>query len=163
MKIEKGKVASINYTLTAPDGQVLDSSEGKEPLDYLHGAGNIIPGLEKALEGKKVGDSFEIDIPPEEAYGLREEARVDVVPKSQFEGIGEIQEGMQFQAQTNQGPVVVTVTKVEGDNITVDGNHPLAGMPLHFKVEVKEIREPSPEETEHGHVHGPEGHEGHDH
>lgn len=162
MQIGKNSVVSINYTLKNPDGQTIDTSEGREPLTYMHGVGQLIPGLEKHLEGKQVGDKLNVTVSPEEGYGLRDERAVLQVPSSAFQGVPEIKPGMQFRAQGPQGQMhVVTVTKVEGDQITVDGNHPLAGVPLNFAVDVVTVREATQEEIEHGHVHGPGGHHHH--
>jgi FKBP-type peptidyl-prolyl cis-trans isomerase SlyD len=158
MQIANNVVASIEYTLTDDQGTVIDSSVGGEPLAYLHGAGNIIPGLEDALEGKKVGDSFKVSIPPSEGYGEKDEGLLQVVPRSMFQGVDQVEVGMQFHAQTDYGMQVITVTKVEGDNVTVDGNHPLAGQTLNFDVKVLEVRDATSEELEHGHVHGAGGH-----
>ncbi|NLO79197.1 MAG: peptidylprolyl isomerase [Xanthomonadaceae bacterium] len=156
MQVAKDKVVSIDYTLTDDDGSVLDTSNGRAPLAYLHGAGNIIPGLEKALEGKQVGDQLTVRIPPAEAYGERDEALTQVVPMELFQGVDRVEPGMRFQAQTSAGIQVVTVSKVEGDEVTIDGNHPLAGKPLNFEVSVVDIRDATPEELAHGHVHGPD-------
>ena len=158
MQISANKVVSIHYTLTNDKGEVLDSSSGKAPLAYLHGNKNIISGLENALAGKEVGAKFNITIPPEEAYGVHDEALIQVIPKSVFQGIDSVEPGMQFQAKSDEGIQVVTVTKVDGDKITVDGNHALAGETLNFNVEVADIREATAEELQHGHVHGPHGH-----
>jgi FKBP-type peptidyl-prolyl cis-trans isomerase SlyD len=158
MQITNNVVASIEYTLTDDSGAVLDTSAGGEPLVYLQGAGNIIPGLEDALEGKKVGDSFKVSIAPEDGYGIVKEELLQVVPRDMFQGVETIEEGMQFQAQTEYGMQIITVGKVDGDNITVDGNHPLAGQTLHFDVKVIDVREASAEELDHGHVHGAGGH-----
>lgn len=158
MQIAQDKVASIEYTLTDNQGQVLDSSVGGEPLAYLHGAGNIIPGLEKALEGKVAGDTFTVTIAPAEAYGEKDESLIQVVPRNMFSGVEDIEVGMQFHAQTDYGMQVITVAKVEGDDISVDANHPLAGQTLNFDVKVMEVREASAEELDHGHVHGAGGH-----
>jgi len=158
MNIKENCVASIHYTLTDGEGKVIDTSEGQEPLTYLHGAGNIIPGLEKALLGKLVGDKFNVSIPAAEAYGVRDDSMIQELPATMFSGIDSIAVGMEFHAETEQGLQVVTVTKVEGDNITIDGNHPLAGVDLTFDVEVAEIRDASAEELEHGHAHGAGGH-----
>jgi FKBP-type peptidyl-prolyl cis-trans isomerase SlyD len=154
MQIAKNTVATIDYTLKAPDGQVLDSSKGREPLSYLHGASNIIPGLENALEGKGEGDSVQVTVPPGQGYGDRDERMIQSVPRTNFQGVNEIRPGMQFQAQTTQGPRVVTVVKVDPDQVTVDANHPLAGMELNFDVKVVEVREATAEEIAHGHAHG---------
>lgn len=161
MQIAKDKVASIEYTLTDKAGQVLDSSVGGEPLAYLHGAGNIIPGLEKALDGRKAGDAFTVSIAPAEGYGERNDTLTQTLPRSMFHGVDEIEAGMQFQAQTDQGMQVITVTGVTADLVTVDGNHPLAGETLNFDVKVIEVREATREELDHGHVHGPGGHHHH--
>ena len=158
MNISEQCVASFHYTLTDGSGKVLDSSDGQEPLAYLHGSGNIIPGLEKALLGKTIGDKFVISIPAAEAYGLRDDSMVQQLPSNMFEGIDNIEEGMEFHAETEHGLQVVTVTNVEGDNITIDGNHPLAGVDLTFDVEVSAIRSATEEELEHGHAHGSGGH-----
>ncbi|MBP9045180.1 MAG: peptidylprolyl isomerase, partial [Moraxellaceae bacterium] len=158
MQIAKDLVASIEYTLTDAAGAVIDSSVGNEPLAYLHGAGNIIPGLENALEGKKAGDSLTVTVAPEDGYGEKNDGLIQVVPKDMFQGVDNIEAGMQFHAQTDHGMQVITVAAVEGDNITVDGNHPLAGQTLKFDVKIIEVRAASEEELEHGHVHGAGGH-----
>ena len=158
MQIAENKVAAFHYTLTNDAGEVLDSSRGREPLAYLHGAGNIVPGLEEAMAGKQAGDAFKVDVQPEDGYGLHHEGLVQDVPRAAFQGVDSIEPGMSFQAQTPQGMHSVTVTKVTSDTVTVDGNHPLAGQVLHFDIEVTEVREPLPEELSHGHVHGPGGH-----
>lgn len=159
MIIENDKVASIDYTLTNDTGETLDSSIGREPLTYLQGHQNIIPGLEKALEGKSAGDKLKVTVPPEEAYGTNNPALVQVVSKDVFQGVDNIEVGMSFQAQGDGGPIIVTVTKIEGDQITIDGNHPLSDMTLTFDVEIKDVRDATEEEIAHGHIHGPEGHE----
>jgi FKBP-type peptidyl-prolyl cis-trans isomerase SlyD len=158
MQIAKNTVATIDYTLTDPNGQVIDSSQGRQPLAYLHGASNIIPGLENALEGKSQGETINVTIPPDQGYGQRDPALVQPVPRTNFRGINDIQPGMQFQAQTPQGARVVTVVAVDPENVTVDANHPLAGVELKFDVTVKDVREATQEELQHGHVHGPGGH-----
>ncbi len=153
MQVSENKVVSFHYTLKNDAGEVLDSSEGRDPLTYLHGAGNIIPGLEKALEGKDAGDHVEVSVAPEEAYGNRNDALVQSVPRSAFEGVDEILPGMQFQAQTPNGMQILTVMKVEEDVVVVDGNHPLAGETLHFSVDITDVREATEEELAHGHAH----------
>lgn len=157
MQIAQNAVVSFHYTLTNNEGEVLDSSEGREPLAYIHGAGNIVPGLEKELDGKTSGDELKVAVSPEEGYGEVQEALVQEVPREAFQGVADIEAGMQFQAQTQGGPLMVTVTKVEGDTVTVDGNHPLAGETLNFDVQITNVREASAEELEHGHVHGEGG------
>ena len=160
MQIAENKVVFIHYTLTNQAGEVLDSSHGRgEPLGYLHGHGNIIPGLENALSGKAAGDKLDVTVEPAEGYGDRHDQLVQQVPKEAFQGVDELQPGMQFQADTGQGPRLFTITKVDGDEVTVDGNHPLAGETLSFAVEVTDVREASEQELEHGHVHGEGGHE----
>src|SRR4051794_1061615 len=125
MEIAKDRIVSIDYTLTSDQGQVLDSSNGREPLAYLHGAGNIIPGLETALEGKAQGDQLNVSIPPENAYGAKDPKMVQAVPRSAFQGVQNIQPGMQFQANTPAGARIITVVGVQGDQVTIDANHPL--------------------------------------
>ena len=159
MQIEEGTVVAMDYKLTDDAGTVIDESQPGSPLAYLHGFRNIIPGLENALEGKAVGDCVEVRLEPAEAYGEHIEGLEQVVPRDRFEGIEDLQVGMQFQAGTDQGPVSVRITKVEGDEVTVDGNHPLAGQHLNFEVTVKEVRAATDEEKAHGHLHsaGDEG------
>ena len=157
MTIENGKVVSFHYTLTNKDGVVLDKSQD-QPMPYLHGAGNIIPGLEKELTGKNVGDKLTVSVPAAEAYGEYHEQLVNEVPREAFQGVDVIEPGMQFQANTPEGVQVITVKAVEGDLVIVDANHPLAGQDLNFEVEIVEIRDASAEELEHGHVHGVGGH-----
>lgn len=154
MKIESNQVVSIHYELNDDEGKTLDSSSGQAPLTYLHGNGGLIPGLEKALEGKAVGDDLEVSIPPAEAYGEFNEQLVQQVSKSAFGEVQDIQPGMQFQAQGNGGETQnIMVVQVDGDQVTIDANHPLAGQTLHFKVQVEAIREATAEELDHGHVH----------
>jgi len=150
------KVVSIQFTVKNADtGDVIESSEGSEPLVYLHGFNNLVPGLENALTGKTVGDSYDVTVSPEEGYGVRDESLVQDVPKAAFQGIEKVEVGMEFQADSPNGPVVVEVTKIEGDTVTVDSNHPLAGVTLGFSGVIEEIREATDSELEHGHIHGP--------
>jgi len=158
MKISKGKVASIHYALKDPAGEILESSEGEDPLAYLHGYGNIIAGLEKALEGKKAGEKLQAVIPPEEGYGIREESLVKILPLSSFQNFNQVEVGSQFQAETSHGPRLATVTNIDDQNVTVDLNHPLADQTLNFDIDVVAVREATEEELSHGHVHGPGGH-----
>lgn len=153
MQIANDTVVAIDYTLKDDEGAVLDTSEGKEPLSYLHGAGNIIPGLEKALEGKAAGEEVNVRIEPADAYGERRDELKQEVPRNLFEGVDNLEAGMQFQAQGDGGTQIVTVVAVEGEQVTVDANHPMAGVPLNFDVKVVEVREASGEEKEHGHAH----------
>ncbi len=157
MKIGKNAVVSIDYTLTE-GGEVLDTSKGREPLLYIHGSGNIIPGLESSLEGKSAGEHLNVTIPPADAYGELDAEKVMEITREQFAGIPEIQVGMQFSARSDHGEQMVTVTNVQDDVITVDGNHPLAGKTLNFDVTIVKVREATQEELDHGHVHGPGGH-----
>ena len=159
MKIEKNKVVSIDYKLTNNKNETVDSSEGREPLAYLHGNGNLIPGLEKALDGKASGDKLTVSIPPEEGYGLRDDTKRIDIPLEVFKGVDEVKPGMQFQARNKEGAVeLLTVVAVAGDKVTIDANHPLAGETLNFDVTVRDIREATAEELAHGHVHGVGGH-----
>jgi FKBP-type peptidyl-prolyl cis-trans isomerase SlyD len=158
VQIAADSVVLIHYTLKDDDGKVLDSSAGGEPLAYIQGHGNLVSGLEKALEGKTQGNHIAVTLTPAEGYGTRNEALVQRVPKRSLQGAGEIRKGMQFQSQTDEGMRVFTVTTVVGDMVTLDGNHPLADQTLHFDVEVVDVRSATSEELEHGHVHGPGGH-----
>ncbi len=158
MVIAKHKVVAIDYKLTDRDGNLIDSSDGHGPLHYIQGIGNLIPGLENALEGKKSGDSLKVAIPAKDAYGERNESLCQKVPKEQFDTSEGIELGMQFEVETEAGELVVTVVEVDQTTVTVDGNHPLAGVELHFDVTVKSVRDASAEEIAHGHVHGEGGH-----
>lgn len=151
--IEENKVVKIDYTVKDEEGQLIDTSEGKDPLAYLHGAGNIIPGLEKALEGRSEGEEFAVQIQPDDAYGQRNEALIQVVERGVFQGVDQLDVGMVFNAQGPQGNIQVTIIAIEGDEVTIDGNHPLAGVQLQFEGVVREVREATAEEIEHGHVH----------
>jgi FKBP-type peptidyl-prolyl cis-trans isomerase SlyD len=158
VEIAADSVVLIHYTLKDDSGAVLDSSAGGEPLAYIQGHGNLVPGLEKALEGRQGGNTVTVTLSPAEGYGTRDEALVQRVPKRSLQGSGEIRKGMQFQARTEGGMRVFTVTAVAGDMVTLDGNHPLADQTLHFDVEVVSVRQATTEELEHGHVHGAGGH-----
>ncbi|GAA3922187.1 peptidylprolyl isomerase [Litoribacillus peritrichatus] len=156
MSISNQKVVTMDFKVSDTNGQVLDSSEGSEPLVYVHGANNIIPGLEKALEGKTVGDQVNVEIVAAEAYGEYHDQMVQEVPMEAFEGVDKVEPGMAFHAESPDGhPIQIIVTEVEGDKVTVDGNHPLAGKDLVFDVTVKDVRDATADELEHGHVHGP--------
>jgi FKBP-type peptidyl-prolyl cis-trans isomerase SlyD len=158
MQIAERTVASFHYTLTNDAGEVIDSSSGREPLTYLHGAGNIVPGLEKEMAGRQVGDKFDVVVSAADGYGEPNPALTNVVPKDAFQGVDTLEVGMEFQAQTPQGPLSVVIAKIDGDQVTVDGNHPLAGKTLHFAIEVTDVRDASLEELTHGHAHGAGGH-----
>lgn len=154
MKISKDTVVSMHYTLTNNEGTTLDSSQGKAPLTYLQGHRNIIPGLESEMEGKEVGAKFTAKIPPAMAYGELNQDLIQKVPKTNFPNPEELQAGMQFQTQTEAGPMILTVKEVADAEVTVDGNHPLAGVELNFDVEITEVRAATEDEISHGHVHG---------
>jgi FKBP-type peptidyl-prolyl cis-trans isomerase SlyD len=153
MQISPQTAVSIHYTLTNNLGEQIDTSVGDAPLVYLHGAGNIIPGLENALTGKSVGDKFDVSIAPEDAYGEKHSEMMQVVDKAMFEGMP-LEIGMQFHAEVNYGPGIVTIVAIDGDEVTLDGNHPLAGETLFFAVEVIDVREATADEIAHGHIHG---------
>lgn len=159
MQIEQRKVITLNYTLTDNDGNVIDQSNDGSFV-YLHGASNIIPGLENALTGKNVGDELKVSVEPGEGYGERDAAKTQQVGRDMFPEDTPVEAGMQFHAQgPNEEVIVVTVIEVDDNTVTVDGNHPLAGVPLNFAVEIMDIRDASEEELEHGHVHGAGGHQ----
>ena len=154
MKVGKDKVVLMHYTLKNDAGDVIDSSEGGDPLPFLQGHGNIIPGLESALEGSKEGDKLDVSIKPKEGYGERMQEAIQEIPSSAIQGIDEIKVGMELQSQDQDGKVhFFNVTKIEDDKITVDENHPLAGQTLHFSVSIESIRKAEAEELSHGHVH----------
>lgn len=154
MQIAENYVVSMNYTLKDEKGNILDTSEGKEPLDFLYGKGMIIPGLEKALEGKEKGDSLKVTVEPEEGYGTYNEQAIGEVSKDNFQEGMEPTVGMQVQAQDPNGNVqIFTITEIKDETVMLDGNHPLAGQTLYFDVDIADVREATPEEIEHGHVH----------
>ena len=157
MIIDDKKVVSVHYELTNQEGEQLESSRDKEPMTYLHGANNIIPGLEKAMVGKSAGDKFQITVEPAEAYGERKEANIQRISAKHFKNLRKLVPGQVVGLQTRQGPVQVTVVKIGRFNVDVDANHPLAGQALTFDVEVTGVRDASEEETAHRHVHGPGG------
>ena len=159
MNIAKNRVVSIDYTLTGEDGTVLDTSKGEEPLAYIHGTGSLVEGLEAALEGKAPTDHVSVSVPPEKGYGMHDDSIVFSVPRTQFNDVTELELGMQFEIQGDGEGHLVTVVGMDDDEVTVDGNHPLAGLTLHFDVDVVEVREATPDELQHGHVHqGPSDH-----
>jgi FKBP-type peptidyl-prolyl cis-trans isomerase SlyD len=158
VNIEKNRVVTFYYTLRDEQGTVIDSSSGRAPLSYLHGKGNIIPGLEQALVGKVVGDKLDVTVQPEQGYGPRDERLVQIVARNLFGEVADLKPGMRVRASGPQGARLVNVVRVERDFVTVDGNHPLAGRTLNFSVEVAEVRKATHEEVSHGHVHGPAGH-----
>lgn len=162
MKIEKDRVVRFHYTVSEVGQAPIESSRDREPLTILVGHGNIIPGLEKAMEGKEAGESFGVDVPAAEAYGEVREGLEQRIPKKHFgagAGAERLKPGQQVVLQTNFGPRAVTIKKVGLSVVDVDLNHPMAGKDLHFDIEVVDVREASPEELEHGHVHGEGGHQ----
>jgi FKBP-type peptidyl-prolyl cis-trans isomerase SlyD len=161
MQIAERTVVTFHYTLKNASGEVIDSSIGADPMPYLHGAGNIVPGLEAQMLGKRAGDKFQAIVAPEDGYGMPNQAMVQQVPRSAFPSGQALEVGMQFGVQTPQGPLAVTITKLEAEHVTIDGNHPLAGQSLHFDIEITEVRDATLEESLHGHAHGPGGHHHH--
>jgi len=163
MDIQNDAVVTIAYTLKDDDGNVIDSSEGHGDFAYLHGHENIVPGLEEALAGKSAGDSVSASVVPEKAYGPRNEELVFSVARSRMPDDVDLEIGMEFRAQAQDGQeMIVSVAGIEDDSVTLDGNHPLAGRTLNFDVDVKDVRAATPEEIDHGHVHGPGGHHHHE-
>ncbi|WP_392561385.1 peptidylprolyl isomerase [Orbus sturtevantii] len=158
MKIAKNSVVSLAYQVKTKDGVLVDEATAVAPLEYLHGAGNLIKGLEDALVGHQAGDKFDVEVSSNNAYGDYNDNLVQQVPRDVFVGVDELEVGMRFLADTEHGPVPVEITAIDGNNITVDGNHMLAGQDLKFNVEVINVREATDEELTHGHVHGEHGH-----
>jgi FKBP-type peptidyl-prolyl cis-trans isomerase SlyD len=155
MTIAQDSVVTIHYTLKDDAGEIIDSSVEAEPLAYLHGHGNLVPGLERELEGKAVGDKINVTVQPQDGYGDYDKRLVQRVPRRALQGIPNVRVGMRLQTQTAEGPRTVVVTHLMGDMVTIDGNHPLAGKALNFEVEVTDVRAATEEELSHGHVHGP--------
>lgn len=158
MAISKNKVVLIDYILKDNDGNIIDSSDGREPLAYIHGTGSLIPGLESALDGKTVGDKIKTKIQPEDAYGTRDEKLKQVIALDSFDNPDDIKKGVQLQIESEKGIKYAFVTEVKGNEVSIDLNHPLAGVELNFDVEIKGVRDASQEELSHGHVHGEGGH-----
>lgn len=158
MQIGPKTVATIEYTLKNDKGEVLDTSDGREPLSYVHGAGNIIPGLERVLDGKAAGDAVEVTVAPADGYGERDERMVQNMPVRKLPD-KKVTVGSRYRVMTDQGPRFLLVKSLRGDYATVDANHPLAGLTLTFQVKVMSVREATEEEQAHGHVHGPGGHD----
>ena len=158
MQIAKNKVVSIDYTLTNAKGEVLDKSSKGQPLQFIQGQGQLIPGLEKVLEGKAAGDAIKAQIPAKDAYGDRDEELMQIIPKDSFAEIPDLKVGMELEAEGDDGVRVITVVGIEDDRVVVDGNHPLAGMDLNFDVKIVGVRDATEDELGHGHVHGPGGH-----
>lgn len=153
MIISENKVVSINYTVKTENGEIIDSTEGKEPLSYIHGKGYILPGVEDALEGKEAGDSISIEVKPEDGYGYYYDELVFKVDKEKFSKIDNLEIGTQVQMSTENGPAIFLVTEITDDMVTIDGNHPLAGKTLFFDISVAGVRDATKEELDHGHIH----------
>ena len=164
MQIADNVVASLRYKLTDSQGEILDEATQAEPFVYLHGANNIIPGLESALIGKLTDDQLEVTIPPEDAYGVHDKRLTEEVSKAMFSDVPDTQlvPGAQFHAQTNAGQEIITIAAVQDETVTIDGNHPLAGETLHFDVTVLDVRAATEEEMSHGHAHDAHGDCGHE-
>lgn len=159
MQVNRKRVVSIGYTLRGEDGEIIDASETGEPFEYLHGASNIVPGLESALDGKSPGDSVKVSVSPEDGYGEHHDGLVLTVPKGRFGESESLESGMRFRAETPEGARIFTVVEVGDDEVKIDGNHPLAGRTLHFDVEIVDVRDATEDEIAHGHPHGPGGHD----
>ena len=159
LTIQKNHVVSIDYALKSDQGNLIDTSEGRSPLVYLHGTGALIPGMENALDGKSEGDEFKVSIPPAEAYGNHNENLLHNVERKELAHLPDLAVGMELEVQTEEGQtMVMTIVELSDDTVVLDGNHPLAGQTLHFEIKVRNVREASAEEISHGHVHGPGGH-----
>jgi FKBP-type peptidyl-prolyl cis-trans isomerase SlyD len=160
MKITKDRIVELEYRLHLGDGQVIDESEPGQPLSYLHGRGQIVPGLEGALEGMGTGDAKQVVVAPAQGYGEHDDRGLQEVPRTMFPANAELSPGMRLAAQTDGGEVIpIGIHEVKGQTVIVDLNHPLAGKTLHFDVTVRGVRDATAEELTHGHAHGPEGHE----
>ena len=158
--IADGHVVTLHYRLTLDDGSIADESFGGEPLVYLHGHGNIVPGLEQKLAGKSAKDTDDVTVTPADGYGEYDPTLDQQVPRSAFPADAELQVGVAFQAQTQEGkPITLWIRAIQGDEVTVSPNHPMAGQTLNFHVEIVEVREATAQEKEHGHAHGPAGHD----
>jgi FKBP-type peptidyl-prolyl cis-trans isomerase SlyD len=158
MKIEDDKVVGIHYTLTDNDGNTIDSSQGRDPLYYLHGYGHLVPGLEDELEGKALKEQFNVKVLPEDGYGEYNKELVYEIARDKFPDPKNVEVGMTFTSKTKEGDINLNVIGVEDEKVKLDANHPLAGKELNFEVEITDIRDATKEEIEHEHVHGPEGH-----
>lgn len=158
MTVSKDKVVSIEYKLTDDGGSVLDSSEGRGALSYIHGHGNLVSGLETELEGKEDGTPFEAHVAPGEGYGDYDEELLFSVPKERFKEFSDLEVGMQFEAETDQGHQIMAIKSIEGESVVVDANHPLAGQVLHFEGTIVGVRDATKDEITHGHVHDEDHH-----
>jgi FKBP-type peptidyl-prolyl cis-trans isomerase SlyD len=158
MQVAQNKVVAIDYKLTDADGTVLDTSEGNDPLAYLHGNGNLLPALEAELDGKASGDSVTAILSPEDGYGVRNEELRQEIALDEFGDAPDLEVGMQFRVAQGENQPIFTVIEINNDKVLVDGNHPLAGVELHFDVTVRDVRDATDDELEHGHAHGAGGH-----
>jgi FKBP-type peptidyl-prolyl cis-trans isomerase SlyD len=161
MTVARNRVVSIEYTLTGEDGSVLDTSRGDEPISYVHGSGTLVDALEAAMEGKGPSDTVSLTLPPDQAYGVRDDSIVFTLPRAQVGAAEEPEIGMQIMLQGDGDGRVVTVVAMDENEVTVDGNHPLAGLTLTFDVEIIDVREATAEEIEHGHAHNGDSHHEH--
>lgn len=160
MIIEKNKVVTFHYTLKDDNGEIIDTSSGKDPLAYIQGTGSIVIGLENEMEGKKIGDAFEVSVNPAEGYGEVNNDLIRTLPKEQFKHFGDqLVIGLNIYIESPQGQIPATIVDINDEDVSFDMNHPLAGKKLNFSIEVTDIRDASAEELDHGHVHGPGGHE----
>ena len=150
MQITTNSVVSIDFTLSNKEGNILGTSKGEEPLIFIQGSGDIVPGLEKFLEGKNAGDKLQVSIPPEEGYGFQDDSLIEVHPSDVFQGVDHLEVGMTFQQQKGARSQIATITKIDGDEVTIDANHPLAGETLNFEVTVINVRDARPEEIRKG-------------
>jgi FKBP-type peptidyl-prolyl cis-trans isomerase SlyD len=153
MQVQRDRVVSIHYVLRDTEGEIIDQSTAGQPLAYLHGHGNIVPGLEQAIEGHERGDEIQTTVSPDDGYGPYREELVQDISREAFQGVDELAPGMSFRAESEAGPMIVTVMDVGDDEVTVDGNHMLAGQTLDFQVNIADVRKASDAEIEHGHVH----------
>jgi FKBP-type peptidyl-prolyl cis-trans isomerase SlyD len=154
MTVKKDAVVEMHYTLKNDAGEVVDSSKGQDPMPFIQGRGNIIPGLEKALEGMKIGDTCDVSVEPKDGYGVHHAEGIQEIPKEALQGIENLEIGMELQSQDEQGnPFIVRVEEIKDDVIIINANHPLAGQTLHFNVSIESVREATADELEHGHVH----------
>jgi FKBP-type peptidyl-prolyl cis-trans isomerase SlyD len=154
MTVKKDAVVEMHYTLKNDAGEVVDSSKGQDPMPFIQGRGNIIPGLEKALEGMKVGDTCDVSVKPEDGYGVHHAEGIQEIPKEALQGIENLEIGMELQSQDEQGnPFIVRVEEIKDDAIIINANHPLAGETLHFNLSIESVREATVQELSHGHVH----------
>jgi len=154
MTVKKDAVVEMHYTLKNDAGEVVDSSKGQDPMPFIQGRGNIIPGLEKALEGMKVGDTCDVSVKPEDGYGVHHAEGIQEIPKEALQGIENLEIGMELQSQDEQGnPFIVRVEEIKDDVVIINANHPLSGQTLHFNVSIESVREATANELEHGHVH----------